>query len=290
MIPLHHYFLQKHIMPQIGKNQTLIIERETSSGLFLADEAGEEVLLPYKYAPRGFRPGDSIQVFVYPDSENRPIATTRLSKLEIGGFGFLEAVSVERFGAFMALETDKDLFIPYKEQRAKIEVGKRYVVYMYVDTETGRLTGSCMVQKYLVPAPDDITIGAEVQILVYERSDLGYNVIVDQNYRGLIYFNEVYQSIKIGDVLRGFVRKRWDNGRLDIRLFKEGIALIKDSASQLWDRLIENNGFLPLHDGSDPAIIHHVLGMSKKAFKKALGSLYKEKKVRIEEDGIYVQP
>jgi uncharacterized protein len=288
VIPLQYYFFQKLVMPQIGKNQTLIIQRETSSGLFLADEAGEEVLLPYKYAPRGFRPGDPISVFVYPDSENRPIATTRLSKLEVGGFGLLEAISVERFGAFMGLDTDKDLFVPYKEQKAKIEVGKRYVVYMYVDTETGRLTGSCMVPKYLVPAPDDITTGAEVQTLVYERTDLGYNVIVDQRYRGLIYFNEVYQSIKIGDNLRGFVRKRWDNGRLDIRLFQEGVALIKDSASQLWDRLIENNGFLPLHDGSDPAIIHHVLGMSKKAFKKALGSLYKEKKVRIESDGIYV--
>jgi predicted RNA-binding protein (virulence factor B family) len=274
-------------MPEIGKNHSLIIQRETSAGLFLADEDGGEVLLPFKYAPKGFKPGDQIEVFVYLDSEGRPIATTRLSLLEVGQIGVLEAHSVTRFGAFMDIGTDKDLFVPYKEQKAKVDVGKRYVVYMYIDEESGRLTGSCLVHKFLEPAPEAISIGAKVNLIVYERTDLGYNVIVDQQYRGLIYFNEIFQSLKIGDQLSGFIRKRREDGRLDIRLFQEGVALIQDSSAQLWEVLRSHDGFLPLTDHTDPEIIRHVLGMSKKAFKKALGGLYKNKQVRIEEDGIY---
>ena len=273
-------------MPEIGKNQTLTIQRETSSGLFLADREGQEVLLPYKYAPRGFRPGDDILVFVYPDSEGRPIATTRTSLLETGKFGELEAVSTAPFGAFLDLGTDKDLFVPYREQKAKIEPGKRYVVYMYVDPVNGRLTGSCMVQKYLEPAPESVAPGQEVELLVYDRTELGYSVIVDQAYRGLVYFNEVYHPVKTGDRLKGYVRKRWDNGRLDIRLFQEGLPLIEESVSRLLQKLKDSGGFLPVHDGTDPVVIHHALGMSKKVFKKALGSLYKARMVEIGDDGI----
>jgi uncharacterized protein len=274
-------------MPQNGRNQNLIIQRETSAGLFLADAAGNEVLLPFKYAPKGFKPGDPIDVFVYPDSEDRPIASTRLSQLEVGQIGVLEALSITRFGAFMGLGTDKDLFIPYKEQKAKVEPGKRYVVYMYIDPENGRLVGSCLVHKFLQPAPEDMLPGTKVNLIVYERTELGYNVIADQQYRGLLYFNEIFQSLKVGDQISGFVRKRREDGRLDVRLYQEGVAQIQDSADQLWQILNEHNGFLPLNDHTDPEIIRHVLGMSKKAFKKALGGLYKAKKVRIEVDGIY---
>jgi uncharacterized protein len=275
-------------MPELGKNQTLIINRETSAGLFLGADDGSEVLLPFKYAPSGFQVGDEIKVFVYPDSEGRPIATTRLSNLEIGEFAYVQAKSISPFGAFMDIGTDKDVLVPFKEQKQKIETGKSYVIHMYFDDQSGRFAGSCLINKYLIHAPEEITPGQEVSILIYEKTDLGWNAITDNKYRGLLYFNEVYIPLRTGQKTKAFVRKRWENGRLDLRLFPEGFEQVVSAADLIFQKLKDSDGFLPINDDSDPVVINHVLGISKKVFKKSIGTLLKSKRITMDETGIRI--
>jgi len=273
-------------MLEAGYIYHLTINRETSAGLFLVNLEGDEVLLPFKWAPDGFSKGDEIVVFIYPDSENRLIATTKLPFIESERFGLAKAREVTRFGAFMDIGTDKDLLVPFKEQKEEILPNREYVIYMYTDPQTGRLVGSTHIGSFLENESTEYKVDEQVELIIYETTDLGWNAIIDHQYRGLLYRNEVFNPIKIGDTLTGYIKQIRPDGRIDLKLRKSGYVHISTTTDTVMLSLKEHNGFLPLHDKSDPDLIYQTLGMSKKSFKQSIGLLYKERMIEIEEKGI----
>ncbi|MGB3870407.1 MAG: S1-like domain-containing RNA-binding protein [Flavobacteriales bacterium] len=275
------------IVIHTGQHQDLIILRNTSVGLFLGDGEEGEVLLPNKYVPERYDQGDTLRVFVYRDSEDRQVATTLEPKIHIGEFASLRVNAVDRLGAFMDWGMEKDLMVPFKEQQKKLEEGRWYVVYMALDEQTDRLYGSTRIEKHLDNSELTVAGGDAVELIVYGRSDLGWSVIVNGKHQGLVHANEVFKPISIGDRIPGFVKTVREDKKLDITLQPIGYAHYNDANTALLaKRLQQHEGFLPLSDKSSPEEIYRVFGISKKAFKKALGALYKERKVRIEEQGI----
>lgn len=271
---------------KLGKVNTLRIGRETPVGLFLADESGKEVLLPNRYVPGVYAIGDSIDVFVYNDSEDRLVATTETPLATVESFAMLEVVDTNYHGAFLNWGLMKDLFVPRKEQRSPMHIGGKYLVYVYVDEVTERLVATSKLEKVLDKNPEGISPGDEVELLVWLRNEPGYSVIVNGKYAGMVYHNQVYQEISEGERLKGYVQQVRADGKLDILLQEPGVGNIASSSEILLQKLVDNNGFLALTDNSTPGEITAQLQMSKKAFKRALGALYKQRKVAIEETGI----
>lgn len=274
-------------MIQIGKINTLRALRETSVGFFLGDDEDNDVLLPNKYVPRELQIGDSIDVFIYTDSEDRIIATTLTPKIKRNEFARLQVVSVTSVGAFLGWGLEKDLLVPYREQNRPMEVGRWYVVYLYLDHETDRLVASNRLNRFLDSAPPNLEEDQEVSLLVYESTDLGVNVIINNRYRGLVYANEIFQRIYPGDRLTGYIKQIREDNRIDVSLQKPGYENIESGAHRILSVLEQQGGFLPLHDKSNPEEIYNLLEMSKKTFKKAIGTLFRERKIVIKEDGIY---
>jgi uncharacterized protein len=277
-------------MLQIGKKNNLTALRSTSVGFFLGDDEGNELLLPNKYVPEGLDIDEKIEVFIYKDSEDRVIATTLTPYLYLHEFGFLEVVSVSRVGAFAEWGLEKHLLIPFSEQPQRLREGQRCVVYLYLDPKTERLVGSCKLNRYLEFEDIDLEVGQEVSILVHERSDLGFNVIINHRYRGLVYANEIFQSLRIGDEMTAYIKNIRPDKGIDVSLQPLGYTqAIDGNTERILSVLETNNGFLPLTDASKPIAIYARLEMSKKNFKKAVGALYKQKKIRIAEEGIYLE-
>ena len=276
-------------MLKIGEINELTILRETSVGLFLGDDEDNDVLLPIKYMPENFEIGDKLSVFIYTDSEDRVIATNLVPKISLNEFAFLQVNAIDQVGAFMDWGLEKDLLVPFKNQNRKMEKDRWYVVFMYLDPESNRLVGSCKVNRYLKPDKVELEIGQQVQILVWESTDLGLNVIIENKYRGLVFRNEIFQKVYLGDVLSGFVKNiRDEDNRVDISLQQQGYQNVEPNSRRILDLLKQKNGFLKLSDKSDPEDIHDELEMSKKTFKKAIGALFREQRIRIEEEGIYL--
>ncbi|MBC8152414.1 MAG: GntR family transcriptional regulator [Bacteroidetes bacterium] len=275
-------------MIEIGKLNTLTVLRETSVGMFLGDETGNDILLPNKYVPRSLQPDDSITVFVYTDSEDRPIATTLTPKAMRHEFAYLEVVASTAVGAFLDLGLEKDLLVPYKEQGRLMEVGYSYVVFLYLDDETNRLVASSKLNKFLDPDVSDLREGDEVDLLAYDITDLGVNVILNNRYRGLVYASDIFKRIYIGDRMTGYIKLIRDDDRIDVTLQKPGYEGIEPNARRILEVLKAKGGFLPLSDASQPEAIYKALEMSKKTFKKAVGALYRERQIRIEDDGIHL--
>lgn len=273
-------------MIEPGKYNLLEVVRDTGSGLFLEDKEGNDVLLPGKFIPPDTEVGDLIEVFIYRDNEERIIATTQEPLITLYEFGYLKANSVGKYGAFLDYGIDKDLFVPFKEQKQKMIEGKSYLVYMYLDGQTDRLTGSAKIEQFLDNDDLPFSIGDEVFITVWRNTELGANVIVNNKYTGLIYTNEIFEKINIGDVKVAYVHKLREDGKIDIRLEKEGYSKVEPNAQKILDSLSKNEGFLLLTDKSKPEQIKKVLGMSKKTFKKSVGALYKKKLILLEEKGI----
>lgn len=275
-------------MIKIGEYNTLNILRHTSVGLFLGDEDGNEILLPNKYVPESYHIGDSINVFCYLDHEERPVAVTLTPKITLNSFALLKVADVTPVGAFMDWGMEKHLFVPFKEQARKMELGKWYLVHMYRDDQTGRLVGSSKTDRFL--NNDQVTLNRfdDVDVMVYRYTDLGVEVIVDGKYKGLVYKDEIYKKLSLGERLKGVVKKVRDDQKIDISLEKIGFKNLEPSAEKVLQLLESQKGYLDLHDKSDPELIKEKLGMSKKSFKKAIGVLYKKKNIRIEEDGIYL--
>lgn len=274
-------------MIELGRTNRLQALRMTSVGMFLGHSSGEDVLLPNKYVPETLAVDDFINVFVYTDSEDRIIATTLLPLLEREEFGVLKVVSVTTFGAFMDWGLEKDLLVPHREQAEPMEVGRSYPVYIYYDKTTDRLVGSTKINKFLEEGEmPDLEVGDEVALLVYERTDLGHNVVVNNRYRGLIYASETFRVLRPGDQVQGYVKHIRDDFRIDIRLQKAGYQKVEPNAQLILDKLEQSNGFLPLTDHSDPQLIYRMLEMSKKTFKQAIGALYRERRIVLEEKGI----
>lgn len=275
-------------MLHIGIKNTLRILRGTGVGMFLGDEEGNDVLLPKKYVPANAIVGDDIEVFIYRDSEDRIIATNLEPKIQLNQFACLQVKSVTAIGAFLDWGLEKDLFVPFREQNKKMEEGRWYAVFLYLDEETDRLVASCKVNRYFEKENIDLKIGQEVDLLIFEETDLGLNAVINNKYKGLIYENEIFQRIKIGTRTKGFVKNLRDDNRVDLSLQKQGYANVEPNAERILEKLKTNNGFLDVTDKSDSNYVMYQLEMSKKTFKKAVGALYRQKIIRIEDDGIYL--
>lgn len=275
-------------MLHLGIKNTLRILRGTGVGMFLGDDEGNDVLLPKKYVPENAIVGDDIEVFIYRDSEDRIIATNLEPKIQLNQFACLQVKSVTAIGAFLDWGLEKDLFVPFREQNKKMEEGRWYAVYLYLDEDTDRLVASCKVNRYFEKENIDLQIGQEVDLLIFEETDLGLNAIINNKYKGLIYENEIFQRIKIGTRTKGFVKNIRDDKRIDLSLQKQGYANVEPNAERILEKLKANNGFLDVTDKSDANYVMYQLEMSKKTFKKAVGALYRQKTIRIEEDGIYL--
>ncbi len=273
-------------MLQLGQNQQLTILRETDPGLYLGSEEEDEVLLPHKYKPEKYEIGDAIDVFIYLDHEERPVATTLEPYVKLNEFGFLQCSDVNKFGAFMDWGLEKQLFVPFKGQARPMKVGNWYIVYLYLDELTTRLTGSSKTNKFLSNEEITVDIFDEVDILVTHLTEKGANVIINGIHMGLIYNEDIFEDIRTGDRMKAFIKKIRSDNKIDVVLQTPGYKSIEPNANYVLDELKAAGGFMPLHDKSDPELIKNELGLSKKSFKKAIGSLYKDKQIRIKEDGI----
>ncbi len=273
-------------MLYLGEVNSLCFFKKTMYGVFLKHVDGEEeVLLPNKYVPKNVRLGDSIDVFLYTDSEDRIVATTRNPKIFLGKFAVLEVKDVTKFGSFLDWGLEKDLFLPFAEQDGKVRKGDLVTVCLCLDESTRRLFASAKLKEF---GNRKITVkeGQEVDLVVGEESDLGYSVIINNAYTGLLFFNKVFQRLSKGEKVKGFIEKIRSDGKIDVSLQKKGYAQVIDSIDLFLKKLEENGGVLYLTDKSDPELIIQKLSMSKKVFKKCLGSLYKQRKIKIETDRI----
>ena len=272
-------------MLQIGTYHTLKIDRETKVGLFLVNEK-DDVLLPNKYVPNDFTIGDDLTVFVYLDHEERPVATTLKPFITLNSFAVLKVNYINKFGAFLNWGMEKDLFVPFKEQARPMEKDKRYIVTMYLDKQTGRLAASSKINQFLDKEPLDVEVGQEVDLMVSHITEIGINVIINGKFRGLAYQNEVFETVSPGYKTKGYIKTIRPDGKIDVSFQKQGFEAIDDSSQQVLEALKQNDGVLRLNDNSHPEEIKSVLKMSKKTFKKAIGSLYKQKLIDINNEGI----
>ena len=272
-------------MIELGRFNEMKVARFVSFGAYL--ELGEqEILMPTKYLPENVQVGDDIEVFVYKDSEDRLIATNITPLAQRDEFACLEVKAVSSIGAFLEWGLEKDLLVPHKEQADRMDIGRKYMVRVALDHRTDRLIGTSRLGTFLRGDISDLKYGEEVSVTVYSKTDLGYKVIVNGNMNGLIYKNEVFEDLHIGDERKAFVKKIREDDKLDISLTKQGYGQISDIQVKIMEMMESEGGFLPLHDKSDPNDIKLILGMSKKNFKKAIGGLYKEGKIKLTDEGI----
>ena len=273
---------------KIGQFNTLTINRDTQVGLFLTD-GKEDVLLPNKYVPKVFEIGEEITVFVYLDHEERPVATTLVPYVFLNEFALLRVNYVNQVGAFMDWGMEKDILVPFKEQARPMEKGKRYLVYLYMDEKTNRLVASSKTNQFLNNENVTLEKNEEVDLIISHITEIGINVIINQQHKGLVYKDEVYDdSIRTGDKMKGYIKTIRPDGKIDVSLRILGFENIEPNSEIILNELRASRGFLRLNDNSNPEDIKTVLKMSKKTFKKAIGLLYKEKLIEIKDDGIHL--
>ncbi len=275
---------------ELGKINILTIVRPTEYGYFLEDEEGNEVLLPNAYVTEDIKIQGKIEVFIYNDSEDRITATTLTPYVQLEEFAYLQVKEVNNFGAFMDWGLPKDLLVPFSEQKRKIEKGEWHLIFMLKDEMTDRLIGSTRINDYVYFDDIDVKRGDEVDLLLFNKTELGINAIVNNMYKGLIFKSDIHKSIKPGDKIKGYVKKVRDDGKIDLSLNPIGFRQsIDKNTAILIDTLKANNGFLKLTDKSSPEDINRILGLSKKAFKRAVGNLYKNKIISLSSNGIKLQ-
>ncbi|MCU0346130.1 MAG: S1-like domain-containing RNA-binding protein [Saprospiraceae bacterium] len=276
----------------LGKHNRLRAVRQTDNGVYLTDREGtREVLLPNKFIPEeGLEEDQFLKVFIFKDSEDRITATTAEPLIKLNEFACLRVREVNEVGAFLDWGLEKDLLVPFKEQPGRMSVGGWYMVYLFLDEKTERLVASGRYQKFLEKEAHGLKQGQVVDVLIDDRTDLGINVIVNHEFRGLIYESELFEQVTRGDHKKGFIKTLRPDGKLDITLQRPGYGKVEDTSAKILAKLKENNGFLPFGDKSSPEDITRVFGMSKKTFKMTLGKLFKEQKVRLAEEGIYLLP
>jgi len=273
-------------MAEIGKLNTLRVVKEVDFGMYLDGGEHGEILLPKRYVPENTKPEDILEVFIYLDSEDRIIATTETPYIKLGEFACLKAVAVSSMGAFLDWGLMKDLFVPFREQKLKMEEGRWYIVTVYLDPETKRLVASAKIEKFLDNLPPDYEPGQEVDLLIAGETDLGFNAIINNRHLGVIYKNEIFQPLRKGERVKGFIKKIREDEKIDLLLQKAGYAKVDDISMRIVEVLKKHNGFLPVTDKSDPDTIYELFGVSKKTYKKAIGSLFKFRLIDIEDKGI----
>ncbi|MEI8204687.1 MAG: S1-like domain-containing RNA-binding protein [Bacteroidota bacterium] len=273
-------------MMYLGDYNVLTVIRSTPQGMYLEDEEANEVLLPNKYLTPQTKEGEKIEVFVYNDSEDRIIATTLKPKICINEFACLLATDVSQVGAFLDWGLEKDLMVPFSEQRSKMIQGNYYIVYLLLDEKTNRLIGTAKWNKYIERDTLTIKEGDGVDILICETTDLGVKVIINNLHIGLIFREDIHRTLEFGTKTTAFVKKIREDNKIDIILEPYGTEGIENHAERVLIKLRSHKGFLNLHDKSSAADIEFTLGMSKKAFKKAIGFLYKQRSIELLSDGI----
>ncbi|RHJ84364.1 S1 RNA-binding domain-containing protein [Parabacteroides sp. AM08-6] len=273
-------------MIKIGKYNTLKIVKDLDFGVYLDGGDGLEILLPARYVPKNVKPGDEIEVFIYHDNEGRLIATTAKPLAQAEEFQYMEVKSVNNTGAFLEWGLMKDLLVPFKEQKMPMREGKWYLVYVHVDHVTGRIVASARIDKYLDNVIPDYTFNQEVDLLVTDETEIGYKVIINNRHWGLVYHNEVFCRLEKGERIKGYIKEVRDDDKIDVSLTPLGYQKIDGIAGAILESLKAQGGFIAVHDKSEPDVIYSLFRCSKKAFKQAIGALYKQHLISLETNGI----
>ncbi len=269
------------IMVEVGRKNKLVVVKEVDFGLYLDGGEKGEILLPTNTVPAEWEVGKELEVFIYRDSEDRIIATMDSPFAMVGEFAMLECVAVTNIGAFLDWGLYKDLFVPYREQKVKMTAGRWYLVHIYLDFETERVVASAKIDKYLDNVPPEYNPGDEVDIIVAERTDLGYKVIIDHTFWGVLYENEVFSDLNKGEKLKAYVKKVREDDKIDLSLQRYGYRKVEDNLQRILDELDRQGGEIMISDKSSPDEIYDVFGISKKTFKQAIGGLFKQKLIDI---------
>lgn len=271
-----------------GEIQKLTVNRISDFGLYLTDGGEGEVLLPNRFAKLDMKEGDEVEVFVYHDSEDRLVASTETPYITVGKVAALKVVDKSVHGAFLDWGlSGKHLFLPNRNQQGAVVAGQLTVVYMYVDDRTGRCVATNKIKPFIYnEEPLTVRVGDEVDVLVAFETPIGYRVVINNRHWAMIYKNQLFRPIHIGDRCRGWVRKITEDMRIDVSLQQQGLAEVESSVVRLEALLTEHGGVLPINDKSDPKDVSRLTGMSKKVFKRALGMLLSKQKVRQTEHGI----
>ncbi|QXP52696.1 GntR family transcriptional regulator [Cellulophaga sp. HaHa_2_95] len=275
-------------MIELGNYNTLEILRDTSVGLFLGDEEGNDVLLPNKYVPEIYEIGDKLTVFCYLDFDERPVVTSLTPYIFRNTFKLLKVVEVNNIGAFLDWGLEKHLLVPFREQRERMQEGQWYVVYCYLDEKSFRLVASNKLDKFLDNEELTVEVNEEVDLIVTRQNDLGWDVIINNKHKGLVYSDQVFKKVAVGDAIKGYIKHIRPDNKIDVNLKPIGYESIEPAANVIYARLQKEGGYLNLHDKSSPDEITAKLQMSKKVFKKSIGTLYKDRKITIKSDGIYL--
>ena len=271
---------------ELGKFNQLEVVKQVDFGMYLDGGEEGEILLPTRYVPEDCKVGDWLNVFLYLDNEERLIATTLTPLVQVGEFACLEVSWVNQFGAFLNWGLMKDLFVPFSEQKMKMQVGNKYVIHAYIDDESFRIVASAKVDRYLSKEKAPYQPGEEVNILIWQKTDLGFKAIIENMYSGLLYDSEIFQTLHTGDTLKAYIKQVREDGKIDLILQTPGFEKVDDFSKTLYHYIADHGGRIGLNDKSPAEEIYDVFGVSKKTFKKAVGDLYKKRLILLHEDGI----
>ncbi|MDF7826797.1 S1-like domain-containing RNA-binding protein [Pontiellaceae bacterium B12227] len=273
-------------MVEVGKMNKLAISRNSDFGLLLDGEQLGEILIPKRYVSNAWKEGDEIDVFVYLDSEDRLTATTERPKAQVGEFVLLRCKDATPIGAFLDWGLPKDLFVPFREQRMKMRQGESYLVHIYYDNASERIVASAKLDKFLSSSKRFYKNGEEVDLIAWQKSDLGYKFIINNERWGMVFDNEMFQAIQRGQKLKGFIKNVRPDGRIDLALNKPGYEKVSKLTDVILNHLKANDGFMPITSKTPPPQIYALFSVSKKTYKNAIGALYKQRMITIEDDGV----
>lgn len=272
-------------MIQVGNYNTLKVIKEVDFGMYL-DGGTDEILLPNRYVPKGLKQDDEITVFIYHDNEGRLIATTDKPLAVVGDIAMMEVNEISAHGAFLKWGIMKDVFIPISLQERKMNPGDKRLVQLFIDERTGRVTATEKIDKLLSNYQLSIQENDEVDIVVFQQTDIGYKVIINNKHLGVLHYNEMFREVEIGDKMRGFIKKIREGNKIDVSPGVKGYAKVKSEEERIMEMLRNNNGYLPYNDKSDPEDIYTYFGISKKSFKITLGALYKKRMIEFTQTGV----
>lgn len=271
-------------MLQIGKHNTLKVVRAVDFGMYL-DGDGQEILLPKRYVPKDLKPDDEINVFVYHDNEGRLTATTDKPVAEVGDIAMMEAVDITQHGAFLKWGIMKDVFIPVSHMVSRMRPGGKYFVYLFIDEKTGRVTASEKIDRILSNNDLTVAVGDQVNMVVFQKTDIGYKTIINSKHLGVLHYNEVFRELEIGEEINGFIKHIRPDNKIDVSLGSKGYEKVGGEEGKILELLRQNDGYLPYNDKSDPEDIYAFFGISKKTFKMTLGALYKKRMIEFTQTG-----
>lgn len=277
-------------MVKIGQYNILRVVKEVDFGIYLDGGVAGEILMPKQYVPEGTKPEDELYCFIYLDSEDRIIATTLQPFATVGSFAFLQVKQVDEVGAFLDWGLMKDLFVPFREQKLQMKTGDWHVVYVYLDEITSRIAASAKLDKFIDTGKPDLKVGEEVDLLIYQQTDLGHKAVINNRYSGLLYKNELLKPIHNGERYVGYVKEIRPDNKIDLTLRKPVTEGIDGIATAILNKINENGGYLAMGDKTSADEVYNTFGISKKLFKKAIGDLYRRRLITLEGNGMRIVP